>query len=53
LYNIGTDINYQIRERLALYFSARYENRDSTIPLAEYDNTEVLGQLRFSHDIAK
>ncbi len=53
LYNIGADINYQIRERLALYFSARYENRDSTIPLADYSNTEVIGQLRFSHDIAK
>ena len=53
LYNIGADINYQIRRRLALYFSARYENRDSTIQLADYSNTEVIGQLRFSHDIAK
>ena len=53
IYNIMADINYQIRDRLALYFSAVYENRDSTRPLEEYDNTEVMGQLRFSHDIAK
>jgi len=52
-YNILADINYQIRDRIALYFSAGYENRDSTIPLAEYENTEIIGQLRFSHDIAK
>jgi len=53
LYNIWADINYQIRERIGLYLSARYENRDSNILLADYDNTEVMGQLRFSHDIAK
>ena len=53
IYNIRADINYQIRDRIALYFSAGYENRDSTILLAEYVNTEVIGQLRFSHDIAK
>jgi hypothetical protein len=52
-YNITADLNYQIRERLAFYFSVGYENRDSTRLFAEYDNTEVLGQLRFSHDIAK
>jgi hypothetical protein len=51
--NILADITYQMRDRLALYFSAGYENRNSNIPLAEYDNTEVIGQLRFSHDIAK
>ena len=53
LYNILAYINYQIRDRLALYFSASYENRNSTISRVEYDNTEVLGQLHFSHDIAK
>ena len=52
-YNILADINYQIRERIAFYVSASYENRDSTIPLAEYKNTEIIGQLRFSHEIAK
>ena len=52
-YNVLADINYQIRDRIALYLSAGYENRDSTIPLAEYENTEIIGQLRFSHDIAK
>jgi len=52
-YNILADINYQIRERIAFYVSASYENRDSTIPLAEYENTEIIGELRFSHDIAK
>ena len=52
-YNILADINYQIREKIALYVSAGYENRDSTISLAEYKNTEIIGQLRFSHDIAK
>jgi len=53
IYNILADINYQIRDRIALYLSAGYENRDSTIPEAEYENTEILGQVRFSHDIAK
>ena len=52
-YNILADINYQIRDKIALYFSAGYENRDSTIPEAEYDNTEILGQVRFFYDIAK
>ena len=52
-YNILADINYQIKDRIALCFSAGYENRDSTIPEAEYENTEILGQVRFSHDIAK
>jgi hypothetical protein len=53
IYNILADINYQIRERIAFYFSAGYENRDSSIASEEYDNTEIIGQLRFSHDIAK
>ena len=52
-YDILAYINYQIREKIALYFSAGYENRDSNIPLAEYENTEILGQLRFFYDIAK
>ena len=42
-YNILADINYQIKDRIALYFSAGYENRDSTIPDAEFKNTEILG----------
>jgi hypothetical protein len=53
IYNILADINYQIRDRIAFYFSAAYEDRDSNIASAEYDNTEIIGQLRFSHDIAK
>ena len=53
IYNILADINYQIRDRLALYFSAGYENRDSNIASAEFKNTEIIGQLRYSHDIAK
>jgi hypothetical protein len=52
-YNILADINYQLREKIALYFSAGYENRDSNIPSEEYNNTEVIGQVRFFHDIAK
>jgi len=52
-YNIMADINYQFMDRLAFYFSAGYENRDSNIMLADYKNTEIMGQLRFSHDIAK
>ena len=52
-YNIWADINYQIKDRIALYFSAGYENRDSTIPDAEFENTEILGQVRFFHELAK
>ena len=52
-YNILADINYQFMDRLALYLSAGYENRNSSEFFAEYKNTEVMGQLRFSHDIAK
>lgn len=53
LYNIWAYINYQIKDWLALYFSVGYENRESTISLLEYKNTEFMGLLRFSHDIAK
>jgi len=52
-YNILADINYQIREKIAFNFSAGYENRDSNIASQEFNNTEVIGQLRFFHDIAK
>jgi hypothetical protein len=52
-YNILADINYQVREKIALYCSAGYENRNSNIPSEEYNNTEVIGQVRFFHDIAK
>ena len=52
-YKILGNINYQIRERLAFYFSVSYENRDSNLPDNEYENVVTMGQLRFSHNIAK
>ena len=52
-YNIMGDINYKIRERLALYFSVSYENRNSNEPEEEYENVVTMGQLRFSYDIPK
>jgi hypothetical protein len=51
--NIMAYINYQFRERWALYFSAGFESRNSNIPDEEYDNGVAMGQLRFSHNIAK
>jgi len=52
-YKILADINYQIRERLQFYFSVSFENRDSNIPDEEFENGRIMGQLQFSHDIAK
>jgi len=52
-YKIIADINFQIRDRLAFYYSVGFENRNSNIPSAEYENAMTMGQLRFTHDIAK
>ena len=52
-YEITADINYQIRDRLGLYFSVSYEERDSNIESEDYKNTVTMGQLRFFHNIAK
>jgi len=52
-YKILGNINYQIRERLAFYFSVSYENRDSNLADNEYENVVTMGQLQFSHNIAK
>ena len=52
-YKILGDINYQMRERLAFYFAVSYENRDSSLPDNDYENVVTMGQLRFSHNIAK
>jgi hypothetical protein len=53
IYDMLAYVNYQLREDLAIYFSAGHENRNSDIPFAEYENTEILGQVRFFYDIAK
>lgn len=53
IYNIMADINYQFRDNLAIYFSAGQEERSSNIPIEEYKNMEILGQVRFFYDLVK
>ena len=52
-YNISGDINFLIKEWLVFNVTASYETRDSDFSPEEYDNSKVICQLHFSHNIAK